>query len=278
MLHNTYMIKQRTNPLHWLSIEGINLSVDEFPDGSFRFSLGVFDEQELYNVVLKTTIPEALHATHQVCSAIVGTYPQCKINLVVQTLPDQRADRSEDFGMAIPALTTCVFLSVMPVDQVEVYDVHSTAVLALLKDCLQQMNVGLRVNTSKDCFLASVNEVPDVIVAVDKGAVERAEGLAKHLSAKVVYLDKVRNKKGKVVGHEIVGMSHGIHPADVFWIVDDLCDGGATFLSAAHEIREAFELSTINLYVTHGLFSKGKEELRKYFDKIVAYFDYSEEQ
>lgn len=272
------MIKQRTNPTSWLSIEGVDLSVNEFPDGSFRFSLGVFSEQELFNVTLKTTLPEALHAAHQVCCVIADTYPKSKINLIIQTLPDQRADRVEDFGMAIPILTTSVFLSMMPVDQIEVFDVHSTSGLLLLNDCLQRMGIKLKVNSPKSSFLAVVKDKPGAVVAVDKGAVGRAESVAYDFNAAVIYMDKARDVNGSIIGHEIYEVSKAATPLDNIWIVDDLCDGGATFISAAKAVKKRYPQNSINLYVTHGLFSKGKKELYKYFDNITAFFDYSKEQ
>lgn len=46
-----------------------------------------------------------------------------------------------------------------------------------------------------------------------------------------------------------------------FLIVDDICDGGATFIEIAKKIREEFKNPYIVLFVTHGLFSKGKQVL-----------------
>jgi len=43
-------------------------------------------------------------------------------------------------------------------------------------------------------------------------------------------------------------------------IVDDICDGGMTFKLLAEELMEAGAVH-INLYVTHGIFSKGLRTL-----------------
>lgn len=40
-------------------------------------------------------------------------------------------------------------------------------------------------------------------------------------------------------------------------IVDDICDGGATFIQLVKALREVGHPSRIGLYVTHGIFSKG---------------------
>lgn len=44
-------------------------------------------------------------------------------------------------------------------------------------------------------------------------------------------------------------------------IVDDICDGGATFIALAKLLKEA-GAKEINLYVSHGLFTKGTKVLR----------------
>lgn len=38
---------------------------------------------------------------------------------------------------------------------------------------------------------------------------------------------------------------------------------------------EKYQLEKADLLVTHGIFSKGKEQLLKYYDKVEAYFDWS---
>lgn len=43
-------------------------------------------------------------------------------------------------------------------------------------------------------------------------------------------------------------------------ILDDICDGGRTFIEAVKHLREA-GAKRVELYVTHGIFSKGVENL-----------------
>lgn len=53
-------------------------------------------------------------------------------------------------------------------------------------------------------------------------------------------------------------------------IVDDLCDGGRTFIELAKAIRNERFSGNLYLYVTHGVFSKGFDELRNHFDHIFT--------
>ena len=49
-------------------------------------------------------------------------------------------------------------------------------------------------------------------------------------------------------------------------IIDDICDGGATFLAIASQIKPAH----LTLIVTHGIFSKGFAALTDQFDEIIT--------
>jgi ribose-phosphate pyrophosphokinase len=55
-------------------------------------------------------------------------------------------------------------------------------------------------------------------------------------------------------------------------IIDDLCDGGGTFLAIASQIKPAH----ITLIVTHGIFSKGFDVFKGTFDEIIVSDSYAE--
>ena len=52
-------------------------------------------------------------------------------------------------------------------------------------------------------------------------------------------------------------------------IVDDICDGGGTFLGLAQELKNK-NAGDIILIVSHGIFSKGFDELTKHFTKVIT--------
>lgn len=53
-------------------------------------------------------------------------------------------------------------------------------------------------------------------------------------------------------------------------IVDDICDGGGTFIGLAKELAKR-GAGPMRLGVTHGLFTKGFEELNEHFSHIVGF-------
>jgi ribose-phosphate pyrophosphokinase len=53
-------------------------------------------------------------------------------------------------------------------------------------------------------------------------------------------------------------------------VVDDICDGGGTFCGLGQVLKDK-GADTLTLIVTHGLFTQGLDELRKYYDYIYTF-------
>jgi ribose-phosphate pyrophosphokinase len=116
-----------------------------------------------------------------------------------------------------------------------------------------------------------------VLISPDAGAYKKIYDVAKYFKIeKIVTATKIRDlKTGKIIHTDV--------PIDVydvgknFVIIDDICDGGRTFIEIAKGIMERGMLSSISnekskiyLIVTHGIFSAGFTELNKYFDGIFC--------
>lgn len=111
----------------------------------------------------------------------------------------------------------------------------------------------------------------DMIVSPDKGALNKSIEIGKYLSTDVLTCNKERDPKtGEILSltTNLTKIKDGLN----LLVVDDICDGGSTFLFLAKELREKFKnINSLNLYVTHGIFSKGTQELQKYYDNIVLF-------
>lgn len=66
------------------------------------------------------------------------------------------------------------------------------------------------------------------------------------------------------------------NPGCEILIFDDLCDGGATFIAGSKILKELYPDRKINLYITHGLFSKGIGRLLDNFDHIYCTNSYQD--
>lgn len=99
------------------------------------------------------------------------------------------------------------------------------------------------------------------IVYPDDGAAKKA-----HVEVtNSVILSKVR-REGKVEYEDYLTPLEG-----KVLVVDDICDGGATFLSLAEMLKKNQPgITQLDLYVTHGIFSKGVDSLFKFYHNIYC--------
>ena len=114
------------------------------------------------------------------------------------------------------------------------------------------------------CFRRAGAFSDRAMVAIpDAGATRKADSWIG--SNQSVQCSKVRDPAtGKLSGFHVAG---DVAYRDVV-IVDDICDGGGTFLGLAGELHMARSLT---LCVTHGAFTKGVHGLLGVFDRIYTF-------
>lgn len=175
--------------------------------------------------------------------------------LVIPYLPFARADRrfvdGDCFGLNVFArmINSCNF------EKVVTLDVHSRVSVVRINNLVNVSPLNL-VEISVRDFGG-----PDKITVLlpDKGAAERYPK-----AINVVYATKKRNPAtGKLTGFDVPETDGPV------LIVDDICDGGGTFIGIANEIKKT-NRSKIGLYVTHGIFSKGLGPLVGLIDQIYT--------
>lgn len=122
--------------------------------------------------------------------------------------------------------------------------------------------------------LNSIKEL--VVVSPDAGGVERAKSLLQRLERlnnnslnkkefSFALISKTRSRPGQVENMQLVGNVEG---KDVL-IVDDIIDTGGTLCEAADLLRE-HGAKKILCYATHGIFTKGTEQLKNKFDVVLT--------
>lgn len=106
-----------------------------------------------------------------------------------------------------------------------------------------------------------------LVLAPDKGALDRATRFAKSFSLEFSYLEKTRTANGIT---QSIAEPDKVARANTIIIVDDICDGGRTFIEAAKEIRKVNAKAPLYLVVSHGIFSAGLRELREHFKCVFV--------
>lgn len=186
------------------------------------------------------------------------------IHLHIPYVPYGRQDRvcHEGESHALEVFTRVMLRAYPYFRTLHIKDPHSQATVELFTEW-QSI---LEIETQHQC--AKYLPKFDALIAPDKGA---AEKVMTHyqvgLGTPYHTLNKVR-LDGRVIYEDY---PHDTIKGNVC-VVDDICDGGATFLSLATMLnRSQPNITSLNLYVTHGIFSKGVEELLKMYDTIYVH-------
>lgn len=167
--------------------------------------------------------------------------------LILPYVPGARADRGNPFGLEVYAN----FINNLFIDQIIIFDPHSQVAPELLSG-----RENLTVVYSDDLFnqlsvRVSVEGKYVGVIAPDKGAVLRAHNVSEVLGVPLFKAEKTRDEStGKLSGFTVEELPE----EGKLLLVDDICDGGGTFLGLA----EASGLSKdrLDLFVSHGVFSK----------------------
>lgn len=203
-----------------------------------------------------------------------------KIHLYVPYFMGARSDRQfEQGGNRYLADIICPIINSLNFKSVTVLDPHSYVLGNLLNNFKQESNSHL-VKTALNLFGGDKGYKSDsfVLVAPDAGASHKIYKLAEQIgyTGDIVTCSKERDKDGKIVKTIVPIKDTGPLCKKDYIIIDDICDGGATFINIAKEIKKAYSCNHIYLIVTHGIFSKGFQELYDYFDGIYCTNSYAD--
>ena len=185
-----------------------------------------------------------------------------KIHLFLPYFPAARQDRVMVSGEPLSVKVYAEILNQLNLESVTVFDPHSEVTPAVLNNCEVINN---------NVFIQKVLEDIEqeaVLVSPDGGALKKIYKVSEFLGGiPVVECSKKRNvKNGKLEGFTVY--EEDLHGKD-YLIVDDICDGGGTFLGLATELQKK-NAGNLYLAVSHGIFSKGLDQLNQYFTKVYS--------
>ena len=195
----------------------------------------------------------------------------CRIGLALPFVPNARQDRlTGDVSEVKPATlnsVTNILNRYTKVVRIFTTDVHSNITTALLRKAvnIEQDEVFKRV---QDRFEFET----DIIISPDFGAIKKAtavaERIGKPLGIALKERDPLSNEilETKILQADVKGK--------VVTIVDDMLDGGRTFIPLATRLKE-LGARWVNLVVTHGIFSYGARQLQTGdIDNIYVYYSW----
>lgn len=218
----------------------------KFPDGTsqvWKIKYPISEEDDVKILWQFENEAEMFHVA-QLAQLVQEVSGHTDVTLVCPYLPYGRQDKDIGNKLSFALKTFKELMYSVNVDRIETYDAHSTSEM-------------VHSTSPTEFHKAIFNH--DIICFPDAGAASRYSGIAK---VPTVHCQKVRDQlTGAITGLQLV-------TADRFFslkgkrvlIIDDICDGGMTFIKVAELLKE-HETAQIDLAVSHGLFSKGKQVL-----------------
>jgi ribose-phosphate pyrophosphokinase len=184
------------------------------------------------------------------------------IDLFLPYMPYSRQDRVCERGESFSLKLVLWMLDSCQFRRITTYDNHSNVAEVLL-DNIANLNNHAEVFWFMDEMVLS-----DVLlIAPDQGAAKKAQALFdadyNNRIKDVVFCVKVRTKGGNIeVGLPIKSLKN-----EVCLVVDDICDGGRTFVELGKKLKE-LKIHSNYLFVSHGIFSSGLGKLMEYYKGI----------
>jgi len=244
-------------------VNGREIKSTIFPGGEAHVNVeGMFIEN-VNSVVAYLYSSDDIMKLMLTVDAMRREVPMCNITLEIPYFPYGRQDRVCNKGEAFSLEVMCKMINSLECSII-VTDPHSEKTVWHLDNC--------RVETQEDIFQENdffkvIQGLNAVMVSPDAGASEKVRYLSEKYNLDAIYCTKERDKES---GYPTV-----VLPTDVeykgknFIVIDDICDGGRTFVNLGHKLKFC-GAKDLYLYVTHGIFSNGFKALRTYYTRIYC--------
>ena len=260
----------------------INFKINRFPDGQQSVTLEInmshLTAVHSGGVQIKSRLNNFRDLELIVCATAALRNTGIKnIQLYTPYFMGARSDRRFTEGDAnYLKQVICPIINSQKFESVTILDPHSDVLEACLDNFVKISNHDIvkQALTAID----NKNDAQDriVLVSPDAGAYKKIFDVAQKFGInKIITATKVRDvRTGKILHTEIPTLDQ--HEDLQYVIIDDICDGGRTFLELAKAIHDSRPTAKVYLVVTHGIFSNGFLELSKEIEKIYCSNSYSD--
>ena len=241
-------------------IKGIGYEVISFPDGEKHLKIKELDRKDTVGITCRITNSDDLFLLMQLSDILKR---QCVVveRINIPYLMTMRCDRLFSFNEAFSLRIVADIINSFNANEVCILEAHSQITHNLIKNSTCYDEFYTRIPQSGWCFCFP-----------DKGAKERYYNDG---SYKPILCEKVRDvTTGALSGFKIVDLGN-YKEGDNILVVDDLCDGGGTFIGIAKELRK-LNPKKLCLKVTHAVQRKGIENVAKVYDEVYITNSYKD--
>jgi ribose-phosphate pyrophosphokinase len=198
-----------------------------------------------------------------------------EVKLEISYLLGARSDRKFETGSVnyIKEVLAPI-INMQNFSNVTVLDPHSDVTEACINNFIKQTQYshGFITFVLRDYFAGGSTDYSKMrLISPDAGALKKVYDVAESIGYKeeIVIASKHRDVKTGKITHTEVPVNVDDLDKD-FFILDDICDGGRTFIEIAKALRGKNVTGKIFLVITHGIFSAGLKPLNEHFDGIYT--------
>lgn len=182
--------------------------------------------------------------------------------LLIPYFPGARQDRVTSEGSPFTLAVTSFLINSCGFRGIFVLDPHSGVTQQTLDNCITLPAGLLMLYAREHNFPGRLQG----IIAPDEGAIDRATFVAENFHLPLYRAQKHRDPStGKLSKFSC----EPLRTDGNYLVIDDICDGGGTFIGLAEAIGLTTKIS-LHLFTTHGIYSKGTDDLREYFNSIIC--------
>jgi ribose-phosphate pyrophosphokinase len=266
-----------------IGLKTIPFKTSNFPAGEVFFKLNT----ELMPYLADSTVVIMLNSGKSdvimrllMANDAIRRYDVKSVELYMPYVPYGRQDRVVHEGESLSIKVFAELINSCNFNKVIIADPHSSVTPALLDRCVIDSK---SVEYFVSLYLDNAVRVGDTtVVAPDAGAEKRCLAAVEHHYSLSVVAGDVRDLTDErlnlvtAIKHRTpnglsVTLTDPLKLKERVVIIDDICDGGRTFIELAKALKGQYGVKHITLLVTHGIFSAGKDVLYDVIDEVYCY-------
>lgn len=254
----------------------ISYRVDRYPDGQIQLVLGNLNDNKCeLNILTRIKSSDDLFILMQLSDIISrrGIY----INKIVITyLLAARTDRVFNQYNAFTLKIVADVINSFNASAVYIFMPHSSRSLQLIN-----YSMPIDIYNYLHDFDDKLWNEDVILVAPDAGAADRLRPYVNTYMDRMITCTKKRDENGAIVSVDLNLDDSSLEISDIDFskkrllVMDDLCDGGGTFMALAPELRKLNPMQ-LDIAVGHAIQHGGIERLSSVYDKVYITDSYDE--